>query len=161
MLLFFFFVGLFQDSFFSIICTLHLASASLAIVQAKGAKIWPNWKNNTLTLHTNSRIIFFLKGYPHMTFCCRMLVFLTKSCQNYIVSRTLVFSTESTSSVASQSFWPKLMMSIFNRFFDIRLNRLSENRFFFDFLKFDFDRSIILKSKNRSLHLVKATPSSI
>ncbi len=49
-----------------------------------------------------------------------------------------------------------LVMSIFNRFFDNRLNRLSKNRFFNDFLKFDFDRSIILKSKNRSL-----TPSSV
>ncbi len=42
-------------------------------------------------------------------------------------------------------------MWIFNRFFDNRLNRLSKNQFFFDFLKFDFDCLIILKSKNRFL----------
>ncbi len=38
----------------------------------------------------------------------------------------------------------ELVMSIFNQFFDDRLNRLSENRFFCDFLKFGFDQSIIL-----------------
>ncbi len=32
-----------------------------------------------------------------------------------------------------------IVMSIFNRFFDDRLNRVSKNRFFYDFLKFDFD----------------------
>ncbi len=32
-----------------------------------------------------------------------------------------------------------LVMSIFNQFFDNRLNQLSENRFFFDFLKFNFN----------------------
>ncbi len=54
-----------------------------------------------------------------------------------------------------------LMMLIFNQSFDNRLNRLLENRFFPDFLKFDFDQSIILKSKNWSLCLVEATPCSI
>ncbi len=48
-------------------------------------------------------------------------------------------------------FFAKLVMSIFNRFFDDRLNRLSKNQFFFDFLKFNFDLSIALKSKNRFL----------
>ncbi len=35
--------------------------------------------------------------------------------------------------------WDDLVMSIFNRFFDDRLNRVSKNLFFYDFLKFDFD----------------------
>ncbi len=30
------------------------------------------------------------------------------------------------------------VMSIFNRFFDNRLNQFSKNQFFNDFLKFDF-----------------------
>ncbi len=57
-------------------------------------------------------------------------------------------------------------MSIFNLFFDDRLNRLSKNRFFSDFLKFDFDLSIALKSKNRFLtqllpyHVVTARAKS-
>ncbi len=50
-----------------------------------------------------------------------------------------------------QSGLDVVVMLIFNRFFDDRLNRLSKNRFFFDFLKFDFDLSITLKSKNRFL----------
>ncbi len=54
-----------------------------------------------------------------------------------------------------------VVMSIFNRFFDYRLNWLSENRVFFDFLKFDFDRSIILKSKNWSFCPIEATACSI
>ncbi len=33
----------------------------------------------------------------------------------------------------------RLVMSIFNRFFDDHLNRLSKINFFFNFLKFDFD----------------------
>ncbi len=45
----------------------------------------------------------------------------------------------------------RVVMSIFNRFFDDRLNRVSQNWFFYDFLKFNFDWSIVLKSKNRSL----------
>ncbi len=42
------------------------------------------------------------------------------------------------------------VMSIFNWFFDNRLNRFSKNWFiFYDFIKFYFDWSIILKLKNR------------
>ncbi len=59
--------------------------------------------------------------------------------------------------IAEDEEW-ELVMSIFNRFFDDRLNGLSENRFFSNFLKFDCDPSIILKSKNRSLRLAEATP---
>ncbi len=44
-----------------------------------------------------------------------------------------------------------LVMPIFNRFFDKRLNQLSKTCFF---TKFDFELSLVLKSKNRSLRLI-------
>ncbi len=66
-----------------------------------------------------------------------------------------IVDKKTENSIAKPFFDVSLEMSpvmlIFNRFFDDRLNRVSKNRFFYYFLKFDFDWSIILKSKNRFL----------